>query len=93
MSYMIANSINFGISELFILKDVLVPTRIIANMRQAKINRYKIIEGNSSPAAITGSVNKGINPNVEEDRIPYANPLIVSLFISCVFYAKIGYFV
>lgn len=48
----------------------------------AMTKRYIKIEGNCNPSAITGSVKRGINPNVEEDSIPYKKPLSVLLFIT-----------
>lgn len=40
------------------------------NTAQAITNRYINIDGNCSPAAISGKVNKGINPKVDEDNNP-----------------------
>ena len=58
-----------------------LPISMRANTVQAKINLYKSIDGNCIPSAITGRVNKGINPKVDEDNKPYTNPVTVSLVI------------
>ena len=64
------------------LKILYTMSSIPKSTAQAITNRYMRMDGNCSPSAINGRVNRGINPNVEEDNIPYKKPFRVLLFIS-----------
>lgn len=68
--YIIPSRISAGISFSLIFKEVFLINKMVNRIMQAKKNLYSNMEGNFIPSAITGRVNKGINPNVADEIIP-----------------------